>query len=119
MGVEYQYESYDHKMAVEELKQIETSGGNIPYGMNNLFEFPYDCFGIPDDIKQNHIVWRRGKLREISFNPRGEIFKVRIGNRRSKTFYLSDFGIRVKPIIMKDDDVWNLIGLGLAVEKQE
>jgi len=116
-GVRFSYESYDHKKALEEIEQIKASGLNGLYLANNLFEFPNSCFGIPDSIKQNHIVWRTGKLRLVFFNKDGQMCRFKIGQRWYKNFYLEDFGIRVKPMIFKSDDEHDLIGQGLAVEE--
>jgi len=121
-GIRFQYESYDHKKAVEEICQIKTAGGSVTLGIypcqsttnNPLLD---SCWAIPDKIKKNHLVWRIGKLRQVYFNPQGEMWRFKIGNKFIKNFYLEDFGVTVKPMIFKSDDYLNLIGQGLAVEE--
>jgi hypothetical protein len=102
-GVRFSYESYDHKAAVAELKKANTK-----------YE---DFYGVPDEIKLNHIVWRTGKLRLVYFDKNGEMCRFKIGQRWAKNFYLPDFGVRVKPMIFKSEDALDLIGQGLAVEE--
>jgi hypothetical protein len=114
-GVKFKYLSYDHRAAVEELKG-NPSNLNVGHLGNHMFSPPEEHWIIPDEIKQNHLVWRTGKIRDVSFNPNGKMFKFRIGARRAKAFYLSDFGVNVKPIIFKSDDNLNLINQGLAIE---
>lgn len=113
-GCKFSYESYDHKKAREEIK---TLGTNVVYQANNYFEMFDSCYGIPDYIKQNHIVWRIGKLRSVKFNPDGKMCKFYIGARWAKVFFLEDIGVKVKPIIFKSDDSFDLIGQGLAIEE--
>ena len=108
-GCKFLYESYNYKEAVEELRNTQT------FQYNYNFDFCKDEF-IPDNIKQHHIVWRKGKLRKIHFNNNGEIFKLYIGNKRAKCFYLSEFGRTYKPILFKSDDVHDLINQGFAIE---
>jgi hypothetical protein len=117
-GIKFSYESYDHKKAMEEIRELERQGKPIPYGMKNFFEFVNSCFGIPDEIKQNHIVWRTGKLREVYFNSDGKMYRFKIGHHWYKNFYIDDFGVKVKPMIFKSDDKYNLIAQGLAVEEK-
>jgi len=101
-GVKWSYESYDHKAATEELKN-----------RNNGFDA---LFGVPDNIKKKYAVWRIGKLRMVYFDRDGQMCRFKIGQRWAKNFYLQDFGVIVKPMIFKSDDVNDLIGQGLAVE---
>jgi hypothetical protein len=112
-GCRFQYESYDHLKAYEEVKAL---GVNVVYQANNFFEAFDSCYGIPDHIKQKHIVWRIGKIRSVSFNPDGKMWKFYIGARRTKVFFINDIGVRAKPMIFKSDDHLDLIGQGLAVQ---
>ena len=109
-GVKYLYESYNYKMAMEEFNQKN------PKTFNELFSYQGNY--IPPEIKANHIVWRKGKLREIRFNNDGKMCTFKIGNKYYKTFYLSDFGIKCKPMIFKSDDKLGLIDKGMAVEAE-
>ncbi len=106
-GVRFQYESYDHKKALEELKQTNNS------------TLQHNSWHIPAEIRKNHIVWRTGKLWELHFNKNGEMVAFKIGRCRPyiKIFYLVDFGVIVKPMIFKSDDKYDLIGQGLAIEE--
>lgn len=115
-GVKFSYESYNHKEALAEIEALKAAQQSIPYQANNMFEFENSCWGIPNDIKKNHIVWRTGRVSEIHFAPNGEVRKVKIGKYYYKTFYLHDFGVRVKPILFKTEDKYDLIKQGLAVE---
>jgi hypothetical protein len=117
-GVKFSYESYDHKKAVAEMDSIRAMGTGVPSHLKSLFdEIVENCYGIPDEIKQNNVVWRTGKLRLIYFDKNGEMCRFKIGNRYYKNFYMPDFGVKVKPKIFKADDRWNLISQGLAVEE--
>ena len=116
-GCKFSYESYDHKKAIAEIEQIKATGGNVPYQMKNMFESVNSSWGVPDCIKQNHVVWRTGKLRLVYFDKNGQMCRFKIGQRYYKNFYLEDFGVKVKPLIFKSADRWDLIGQGLAVEE--
>lgn len=93
-GCKFEYKSYDHKKAVEIYKET-------PQYIKHQSEFKEvpNCFYMPDEIKEQTAVWKVGKVRSIKFSPIGKIQTVKIGNRYSKTFYLSDFGVTVKPIL--------------------
>lgn len=106
-GVKYKYLSYDHNAAVAEMKQSKI----IPNSM-----FLNSSWDIPKNIKQKHAVWRTGKLRQVLFAPDGRMWKFYIGARRAKSFSISDFGVGVKPIIFKSDDMHDLINRGFAIE---
>ena len=88
-GCKFEYKSYDHKKAVAEFKTTEAY---IEY------KEPPDCFSMPVDIKDKYTIWKVGKIRSIEFNPDGSFRRAKIGNKYSKTFYPSDFGVTVKPI---------------------
>jgi hypothetical protein len=113
-GVRFSYESYDHKKAIEEMRNNKTLFATT---INNCYHLPPDMWIIPDEVKQNNIVWRIGKLREVYFNKNGRMCRFKIGQRWYKNFTLEDFGVKVKPMIFKGDDKYDLIIQGLAVEE--
>ena len=53
---------------------------------------------MSDELKEKYKLTRIGKLREIHFNPNGEMWRFKIGNKYAKTYYCEDFGIKVRPI---------------------
>ena len=120
----FSYESYDHKKAIAELKQIRDTGIN-PYAsipnfvaqVNDLFKLPEYHWNIPEEIKKNNIVWRAGRVWQIFFNKNREMYRFKIGNRYAKNFLIEDFGVRVKPMLFKTDDKYELLGQGLAIEE--
>lgn len=114
LNVKWEYESYDYWAARAEFLDEEIKQGRIPPVQNTGQVYSNN---IPNKIKQNHIVWRTGKIRSVSFNPQGKMYKFIIGNKINKTFYLNDFGVRVKPRIYISDDEYGLISKGLAVEE--
>jgi hypothetical protein len=113
-GVRFQYESYDHKKAMEELMQ--TNNTNLS-SLN--IKMCHPSWHVPVEIRKKHTIWRTGKLWELHFNKNGEMVVFKIGRCRPyiKIFYFVDFGVIVKPMIFKSDDKYNLIGQGLAVEE--
>lgn len=120
-GVRFQYESYNHKKAIDELKQIRDTGIN-PYStlsilVNDLFKIPEYSWIIPEEIKKNNVVWRAGRIWEIFFNKERQMYRFKIGNRYPKNFYLEDFGVKVKPMLFKSEDKYDLISQGLAIEE--
>lgn len=112
LGVKYKYESFDYVKALNEYNDYLHASGQIK--INDYVT--YSAIDIPDNIKENCIVWRIGKIREINFDPEGKMWKFYIGNKRAKRFFCSDFGVKVFPIINKIDDKYDLIGQGLAIE---
>jgi hypothetical protein len=110
-GCKFQYESYDHNKAIEEIKKNDLKNGLIFDGYDR-----FSSYEILSEMKQKYRVYRIGKLRQIDFAPDGSIRKIYIGNKYNKTFYLYNFGKEVKPIIFKSDDEYDLIGQGLAIE---
>lgn len=114
LNVRWEYESYDYRAARAELLEEELKRGHLPPMFNTKHAYGND---IPPEIKTNHVVWRTGKIRGVDFAPSGVMNKFRIGNKFAKTFYIHDFGVRVKPRIYKWDDKYNLISRGLAVEE--
>ena len=117
-GVKFKYKSYNHKKAVEEFEQINANK-SIPQISNNAqFKRQYDCWSIPQEIKDKHEVWRYGKLWEVCFNKNGDVQKMYVGAlfRFKKCFWANDIGDTVKPLIFKTDDIYDLIGQGFAIE---
>jgi hypothetical protein len=113
--IRFAYESYNHKKAVEELEELDKKNNVV----KNQFQFHLakNCFDIPAEIKKNHVVWRKGRIRSIEFSKNSEMWRFKIGNRYFKTFILTDFGVTVKPVLFKSDDKYDLIGQGLAIEE--
>jgi len=118
-GCKYQYDSYDYDKARQEIREIIASGKIVDPDLDNQYfgETYSKDWVIPDKIKQKHQVWRIGKIRLIKFNNNSEMWYFKIGCRYYKTYYIHDFGVKVKPIISKFDDRWGLIPQGLAIEK--
>jgi hypothetical protein len=112
LNVKWYYESYDYRAARAEYIKEEMQHGRhvLVYRLDHTIGHE-----IPDHIKKNYIIWRTGKVRSIDVNPNGIMWKFRIGNKFAKTFYLDDFGIKVKPKLYIGDDRYNLIPKGLAV----
>lgn len=106
-GVKFSYKSYDHKAAIEDMRNA--------YPNNSLIRMAN--VPVPHAIQDKHIVWRIGKLRAIAFNPDGKMVRFKIGNKFYKSFGLSDFGVNVKPVISMFEDKYDLINKGLAVEE--
>lgn len=118
-GVRFSYISYDHKKAIEEIRQLKNSGApNISAEINQLFGLPESSWFIPDEIKKNNIVWRAGRVWEIYFNKSRQMYRFKIGNRYPKNFFIDDFGVLVKPMLFKSEDKYDLINQGLAVEER-
>lgn len=117
-GAKFKYKSYNHKKAVEEIKEIESKNGTVPYKANNMFQLQHSCWSIPQEIKDKHEVWRYGKLWQAHFDKNGDVQKIYVGAmfRYKKAFWHSEIGITIKPIIFKSDDKYDLISKGLAIE---
>jgi hypothetical protein len=84
-GCYIEYKSYDHYKAVIDFEK--TFNGK---------DHHFNCWDIPDEIKEKHVVWRLGKLREIHFLPNGEMWRFKIGAKYAKTFYVEDAGVNFK-----------------------
>lgn len=117
-GVKFKYKSYNHKKAVEEIKEIEAKNGVVSYTDKNMFQLQHSCWSIPQEIKDKHEVWRYGKLWEVHFNRFGDVDKMYIGAmfKFKKCFWVNEMGNTVKPMIFKTDDKYDLISQGLAIE---
>ena len=113
-GVQWYYLSYDHKAASEEFKHQNQYNSSYFGDGYNLY------FLIPDEIKQNHLLWRKGKLRSMRFDPDGMIYKMYIGHyyKYAKCFLPTEVGINVKPILNSQNDSFGLIAAGLAVDEK-
>ena len=120
-GVLWHYESYDHKAAVEALKQRGLQGKPIGYTTKNLFEIPTSCYGVPDTVKAKFFEWKKGKLRSMRFDPDGMISRMYVGrsNKYCKRFLPQDVGKSIKPILNPNADKFGLIQAGLAVDENQ
>ena len=95
-GCKFRYISYDHKKALVDYREnYNPSLGNNGTEYKNPTP---SCYYMPQQYKDKYRVERVGKLRAIFFNPIGEICKVKIGNKYTKSFYPSDFGVSVFPL---------------------
>lgn len=110
--IKYLYDSYDHKLAVEDFK-LTDEYKRMGYGAFNYLN-KIDSYDLPKIYKEKFLIKKTGTLRKIRFLG-GAMYKFDIGNRYSKVFYSSDFGRSVKPIIHPDDDKYDLIRRGFAV----
>lgn len=108
-GTHWYYESYDHKAAKEE---IRLNNPNTPD--EYLGEY------VPNEVKQNHIVWRKGKLRSLKFDPDCLIQVMYVGrnHRFAKSFLPFHVGQSIKPILHIQADKYNLIKAGIAVDEK-
>jgi len=95
----WHYESYDHKAAMAELVWLNNS--------------------LPDELKQKHAHMKVGKLRTMRFDPDGMIARMYVGRsfKYAKRFFPQDVGVSIKPILNPNDDKFNLISAGLAVDE--
>lgn len=110
--IKFQYISYDHKLASADFK-------NSPeYLSYKCYELTLNCFSIPDEYKEKYKVLKIGTLREIKLF-KSKIVSFRVGQRFPKTFYLSDFGRTIKPILRPNEDEYDLISRGLAICKYD
>lgn len=94
-GCLFEYNSYDHKKAkayflkhrATKFKSVYAPIGQAP-----------QCYDMPQEIKKKFAVKKIGKLRSIEFRPDGTMWRFKIGNKYSKSYYADDFGKNVKPI---------------------
>jgi hypothetical protein len=115
--VHWYYLSYDHKKAIEEF-HLKMYG--VPISDSTTYQtYQFDMSYVPDELKQNHPLWRTGKLQTIVFDPDGIISKLYIGrnHRYAKRFFPQEVGITVKPIININCDKYDLIQAGLAINE--
>lgn len=108
-GCKFKYESYKHKEALEDYQKQKQNS-------TNYLDLLCNGYSVPDEYKLKHLTWRIGKIREIHFNKDCKMWRFKVGNKYYKTFYISDFGVRFKPILFKSDDKYDLISQGLAIE---
>lgn len=107
-GTLWYYESYDHNAAIEDLK--------LQFPSLNIRKDE----GVPIELKQKYLLWRIGKLRTMTFDPDGMAQKMYIGRsfKYTKCFFPHEVGgSRVKPIININQDKYNLIKAGIAVDE--
>lgn len=71
---------------------------------------------IRHDPSNNFHVFKEkiGKLREIKFFPSGDINRILVGNKRSKSFTLNTFLEDVQPLLKPEQDRFGLLNLNLA-----
>ena len=108
--IKYQYVSYDHKLAVNDLESLPEYKDFLKYISGSKIS----SYEVPDELKEKHKVLRKGRMFDIMFL-RGKMYKIRIGCKYAKTFQLHDFGDRVKPILRPSEDKYDLLTRGLAV----
>ena len=89
-GCKYKYYSYDHKKALVDYHKTE---------WEKTLNYNPSCFDISDELKEKYKIEKIGKLRQIHFNPNGEMFRFKIGNKYAKTYHPDDFGKTVFPIL--------------------
>lgn len=109
LGCKYEYNSYDHKKALEEYKS------NLDNYETDFIGSNPSCYDMPDDLKNKYLVKRIGTLSLIEVSNSGDVWRVKIGHKYKKTFYDKDFGESVKPLLNKKQDKYNLINQGLAI----
>lgn len=85
------YNSYDHKKALEEYRELYKEKLNI-------FSENPNCHDMPDVLKDKYQVQKIGKLREIHFSPTGKAWRFKIGNKYAKSFFCEDFGVSIFPV---------------------
>lgn len=113
----YEYNSYDHKLAYDEY--IKTPEFKSNDKINEDFPGAIPSGFIPDKIKEKYKIKRIGKLRQLTFSPNMYINRIVIGNKYKKTYYIGDFGRKVKPILTKEIDEFNLIDRGIALDAND
>lgn len=92
-GGEFEYKSFDFKKAADEYsktdewrKQSESWKSIEKILHMDPLEIK-DKYQIPEDIRDKHSYWRKGKLRKVEFNPNGSIFRIYIGAKYAIAFY--------------------------------
>jgi len=105
---EFMYLSYDHDAAVEAASAM----GATPA--------PKKWHHLPPQLTNKFPIWKKGKIREMQFNPDGSVKKIFVSKQYpyKKTYYPSQFGIDVKPIIFESDDKYGLIKNDLAYKNE-
>jgi len=105
----WHYESYDHKAAMAEFGNPYHPKADKVWLNNSL----------PDELKEKHAHRKVGKLRTMKFDPDGMISKMYVGRsfKYAKRFFPQDVGVSIKPILNPNDDKFNLISAGLAVDE--
>lgn len=111
-GTLWYYQSYDHRAAIDEMRM----NGMLPSYVDDY------NFGVPIEFRRSNIVWRIGKLRTMTFDPDGFVRKMYVGRsfKFTKCFFPRDVGtVLIKPIINPQEDKYNLIKDGLAINENK
>ena len=98
-GCKFKYASYDFKKAYEEFKNTlpDDTLDIFPYSEKEKMKLAGEY--MPKELKEKYRIWKVGKLRQIEFNPNGQAWRFRIGARYARSFYRSDFGVEVFPLV--------------------
>lgn len=90
-GGQFEYKSFDFLAASEEYQATKEWKELLSYerGQEQVFLTLAltDKYQIPKEIREKHSFWRKGKIRSVHFNPKGEPVKVLIGAKYAVTFY--------------------------------
>lgn len=107
----WHYESYDHKAAIAEFGNPYSPNADKAWLINSL----------PDELKEKYAHMKVGKLRTMKFDPDGMVAKMYVGRsfKYCKAFFPQDVGVSIKPILNPNDDKFNLIKAGLAVDENQ
>lgn len=98
-GCKYRYFSYDHKNAsIDYLEKYQSE-------IEKTLKWSPSCWDIPDELKEKYKTEKIGKLRQIHFNPKGEMYRFKIGAKYAKTYYADDFGKTVFPILENQNKI--------------
>jgi len=89
-GCLFKYFSYDHKKALEEFNINNKYAKEVLFWKSINQNIP--CYEMPEELKEKYKVERIGKLRSIEFSPNGKAWRIKIGNKYSKSYSLGDFG---------------------------
>lgn len=86
--------------------------GQIYNTSNTKFIPPYRKY---DPTSNFHVFKEKiGKLREVKFSPSGNVNRILIGNKRSKSFTLNTFLEEVQPLLKPEQDKYGLLNVNLA-----
>jgi hypothetical protein len=91
-GGKFQYLTYDHAKALEEFKGTKQFQDMCQYDLMlcGSGKPKVNKHDIPKEIRDNYPLWRNGKIRNVEFNPEGEIKRIKIGAKFSLNFYEND-----------------------------
>lgn len=107
--VKWYYESYDYRAAKDEMDRVH------PPDPNSCGVWDY----MPPELMEKYAHMKTGKLRSLKFDPDGMISRMYVGrnHRYAKAFFPQDVGVKIKPILNKNDDKFGLIKAGLGVDE--